>query len=611
MKVAVSVTFFVVITCLLAVGLVYAQDPAAGAWQATNTADAPVGRYGHTALAVNGKMLMWGGAFHLNQFRNDGYWYDPAIDTWTPISTDNAPVGRLRHTAIWTGDKMIVWGGEYSGGGVTTNTGGIYDPATDSWESISLVNAPSPREMHSAVWTGTEMIVWGGCSTISCSQIFNDGGRYNPATDTWTPIAGDVTLTPRYLHRAFWTGTEMIVWGGTSDPQGMSYDPSTESWHPISTVNAPTPTFDVANGVWTGKEMLVWGGCTTVSTSGCGTSYVNSGGRYNPATDTWTPISATDAPAARKAHSTVWTGQKMVVWGGCGDACYDTGGAYDPKTDTWEALDTTNAPASRSHHVGIWTGAEMVVWSGCTTTLCGNAVYLTTGGRLTLPEPPPDFEIIPVSPPWQISQGLTMTQQVALTSSTGLTSPIAITLSGAPGIESSLTPAAAPPGSSVTLRLTAAMTSTIGDYNLTITGNTSVPSSTLSSAALSPLTRTATVSLTVLPAPHITPTIIPTVRTIYPGQSTSYTVSLTATAEFTQAMMLLLDQLPPDTTYSFTPPKIAPGDTSSLIISSTTSTPPGVHQLAVTSQLVNLTQTIYPTLVVKQRLFLPLIFKEK
>ena len=41
---------------------------------------------------------------------------------------------------------MIVWGGEPVGaGGESTNTGGVYNPVTDSWTTTSLVNAPSAR----------------------------------------------------------------------------------------------------------------------------------------------------------------------------------------------------------------------------------------------------------------------------------------------------------------------------------------------------------------------------------------------------------------------------------------------------------------------------------
>ena len=32
-------------------------------------------------------------------------------DTWTPTSTTNAPDRRQSHTAVWTGTEMIIWGG--------------------------------------------------------------------------------------------------------------------------------------------------------------------------------------------------------------------------------------------------------------------------------------------------------------------------------------------------------------------------------------------------------------------------------------------------------------------------------------------------------------------
>ena len=32
-------------------------------------------------------------------------------DTWTATSITNAPAGRYLHTAVWTGSEMIVWGG--------------------------------------------------------------------------------------------------------------------------------------------------------------------------------------------------------------------------------------------------------------------------------------------------------------------------------------------------------------------------------------------------------------------------------------------------------------------------------------------------------------------
>ncbi len=348
-----------------------------GHWQAMSTQDAPVGRYGHTMVWSGNEMLVWGG--YSGSYLDTGGAYDPGIDQWTLLSTDNAPSGRLRHTAIWTGEKMIVWGGEAGGGSSTTNTGGIYDPDTDTWAETSLENAPSPREQHSAIWTGEVMIVWGGCSTVGCGQKHNDGGIYDPVLDEWTPLAEEGE--PRNFHQALWSGDEMILWGGTSDPHGAAYDPVADTWTSLSSVNAPTPTFQGA-GVWSGEEMIVWGGCTVFSTSPCPT-YVGDGGRYNPTTDTWQPLSTNNSPASRWTHTAVWSGQRMITWGGCGAQCYDNGGMYHPILNSWEETTTINAPLPRSNHEAVWTSEHMLIWGGCDVGGCATSNYFNTGGIYT------------------------------------------------------------------------------------------------------------------------------------------------------------------------------------------------------------------------------------
>jgi hypothetical protein len=95
-------------------------------------------------------------------------------DTWTPTSTASAPDARTVLPAVWTGSEMIVWGG-YDGTG-PLNTGGRYNPSTDSWTATTTVNAPAARHTHTAVWTGSEMIVWGGWDG-NCDAGFNTGGR--------------------------------------------------------------------------------------------------------------------------------------------------------------------------------------------------------------------------------------------------------------------------------------------------------------------------------------------------------------------------------------------------------------------------------------------------
>ena len=86
---------------------------------------------------------------------------------------------------------MIVWGGLDGFGDV--NTGGRYNPSTNSWTATSTAIAPSGRYFHTAVWTGTEMIVSGGYS-FSLDSELNTGGRYNPSTNTW--VTTSVPMRP-------------------------------------------------------------------------------------------------------------------------------------------------------------------------------------------------------------------------------------------------------------------------------------------------------------------------------------------------------------------------------------------------------------------------------
>src|SRR5204863_58303 len=159
-----------------------------------------------------------------------------------------------------------------------------------------------------------------------------------------------------------WVGNALLIWSGDSTLPGKYYDPTSDTWYgSTSTVGAPSTRIQFST-VWTGTEMIVWGGLTAWN----GTPY-DTGARYNPATDTWTPMSTAGAPSARFAHMAVWTGTRMVVWGGeqPGFNYKNTGGIYNPATDTWESATTmTNAPSPRAYSAAVWTGSRMLLWGG-------------------------------------------------------------------------------------------------------------------------------------------------------------------------------------------------------------------------------------------------------
>jgi N-acetylneuraminic acid mutarotase len=214
-------------------------DPNTDSWMATSTANAPEARFRHTGEWTGGQMIVWGGT---NQtiYLNTGGRYDPNTDSWMPTGLVNAPLGRIAHTTIWTGSEMGVWGGADSTFN-DTNTGGRYNPTGDSWMPISTINAPSARDSHSAVWTGTEMIVFGG-EFGEPPMSLDTGGRYSIEADNWTATSLADVPHARDHHTTLWTGSEMIVWGGRYWMDGNVVYLDTGGRYCATSGPTPTPT---------------------------------------------------------------------------------------------------------------------------------------------------------------------------------------------------------------------------------------------------------------------------------------------------------------------------------------------------------------------------------
>ena len=212
-------------------------NPATNMWATLPATNAPSLRGLFTMVWDGTRVIIWGGSSS-NIPVNTGAMYNPSTNTWTTMNTVGAPAARYYHTAVWNNNagRMIVWGGETSTYGVL-NTGGIFNPATNSWTgATNSVGAPALRTKHTAIWTGTEMIIFGGVWTNPSSLLIelNDGFKYNYSTNTWTLITMTLAPSPRYNHSAIWTGTQMFVSGGIADNSSLresyTYNPLTNVW---------------------------------------------------------------------------------------------------------------------------------------------------------------------------------------------------------------------------------------------------------------------------------------------------------------------------------------------------------------------------------------------
>jgi N-acetylneuraminic acid mutarotase len=286
--------------------------------------------------------------------------------TWTKkLQFRGAPSARLGQSVVWTGSEMIVWGG-YNGSN-EVNDGYRYNPSTDTWGQI----AASPlaiRSKHTAVWTGSEMIVWGGKNG---NTYYSDGARYNPATNTWATMSTASGPLGRAYHAAVWTGKYMVITGGSdatptyfADIYG--YNPVTDTWEFHGGTGYPGR--DLATMVWSGDNVIVFGGHNA---SGA----VAGGFMFSPITFGYTTLPVLSL-AQRYNHSAVWTGTDMIVWGGySGSNDTNNGYSYNEASNKWTAL-SASPLAVRDSHAAVWTGSEMIVWGGRT-----GSTYYNDGAR--------------------------------------------------------------------------------------------------------------------------------------------------------------------------------------------------------------------------------------
>ncbi len=319
---------------------------------------APEGRRSHTAVPWNtvSGVLVWGG-YRMNgaseELTNAGLRYGTFNDAWSPMATANAPAARTLHTAVATGSQMIVWGGK--GAAVDyLGDGGIYTPSSDLWQPIPASGLITARRYHSAVFASGLMIVWGG--ELSNGVYAGTGARFNPATGVWTQTAiGIGAPTSRAAHTAVVSGGKMIVWGGLTaggaTNTGSAYDIANNTWTAISTVNAPTARqAHQATTDFSGR-MFVWGGL------GVGGA-LNDGGIYDPATNSWTAMSAAGAPTARTGNTFTYHGSGMLVWGGsAGGAPLADGKVFDFSNNLWKAMESIGNPPAREAHTATWIGS--------------------------------------------------------------------------------------------------------------------------------------------------------------------------------------------------------------------------------------------------------------
>ncbi len=306
------------------------------------------------------------------------------IDAWqsgnmdaAPMAVDDAPVGTQKHTAVWTGESVVIVGGYSDDNSASVAAVSSYNPRSDSWKKFDVPAEFGARHDALAVWTGNEVLIWGGFrKTGNSTEWVYDGALFNPQTGAfklltkpswWTPRASTWESDPR--QSLVWAGDKAIIWGGVDPdgkPLGAILNTDTQVWSKMNTVSEYAPQRLAGHSaIWTGKNMVVWGGYTGASDAY--RQITAEGGIYNPETDSWLPTATQGAPTARAGHQAVWTGSKMIIISGGGVSSRtdlkSTGGQYDFETQTWTNY-TNELMVERVGHKAVWNGEEILVVGG-------------------------------------------------------------------------------------------------------------------------------------------------------------------------------------------------------------------------------------------------------
>ena len=226
----------------------------------------------HSSVVASGKMIIWGGRNEFNVI-GDGASYDFDSGQWNSISVVNSPQARTGHSASVYQDRlMIVFGGESKGGFL--GDGAVYDVESGNWGNLtSSTQGPEPRAGHTAIVANDHLIIWGGMGSnglIGDGYIFSFDkenadleGAGSDISGVWTKLPTQGDPSPRIGHTANWTGSEMVLFGGESNfgvtNTGYAYDLSMNKWRSLTTKGGAISRARHTSE-WTGSQLIIFGG---------------------------------------------------------------------------------------------------------------------------------------------------------------------------------------------------------------------------------------------------------------------------------------------------------------------------------------------------------------
>ncbi len=277
--------------------------------------DMPTGRWGLTAIGVDGIIYAIGGWSPSAGYLATNEAYDPVTDSWSVKAP--MPTAR-RYMATTVVDGLIYAIGGWSAANSYEDANEVYDPLTNSWS----VKSPMPLGRNALATVTMNGVIYaiGGYSAVTSYERTNQ--IYDPSTDSWT--TEEPMPTGRYSLGAVVVDKEIYVIGGRSagdyyETATEVFDPKLDEWE--SRLAMPTGRSDLA--VVTVNNMIY-----AIGGRSADTYYEMANEAYDPGANFWSTKSA--MPTGRNGLAAAVMDGVIYVIGG-----YSFTEGYETANDTY------------------------------------------------------------------------------------------------------------------------------------------------------------------------------------------------------------------------------------------------------------------------------------